>query len=462
MENVIVEISKFVIIFLMTIYTFFGFTVLSKKNKKRQKGLFLVQRILIFANHFICNLVLYLNASNQKVIMFYLAQLGFLIVVSTVFPLCYNKISHAILNHMLMLFSVSFVMLERLSYDSALRQFIMVSIGMGIGIIVPVLVKKMRILTKLQLVYAVLGIGMLLYVVVKGVTIYGAKNWIDIGGTLIQPSEFVKILFVFFIASSLSKAKNFGDIMVISFVAGVHIIILVAERDLGAALIFFITYVIVLFVATGQSIYLFGGLLGASVASLAAYRLFPHVRVRVSAWLDPWSTIDGGGYQVSQSLFAIGTGGWFGMGLGKGLPTSIPVGKSDFIFSAISEEFGGIFALWFMFIYVTCFVMFLTIALRAKEVFYKLLALGFSVMFIVQVFLCIGGVTKFIPSTGVTLPLVSYGGSSVLSTSIIFSILQGIYLINQSEEGKVGKEKRKVKRTNQRQGVPKIQDVEKE
>ena len=215
-----------------------------------------------------------------------------------------------------------------------------------------------------------------------------------------------------------------------------------------------------LYIATGQSLYLFGGLAGASAASVVAYQLFGHVRVRVSAWLNPWEQVDAGGYQVAQSLFAIGTGGWFGLGLGKGLPTSIPVGKSDFIFSAIAEEFGGIFALWVMLIYVTCFVMFVTIALKAKEVFYKLVALGFSVMFIVQVFLCIGGVIRFVPSTGVTMPLVSYGRSSVLGTTIIFSILQGIYLMNQSEEGKIEKDKRKVRGTSQRQSNPTIKEVE--
>ena len=239
--------------------------------------------------------------------------------------------------------------------------------------------------------------------------------------------------------------------------AGAHVLLLVLERDLGASLILFLTYIIVLYIATGKSFYLFGGLLGGAAASFVAYQLFPHVKVRVSAWLDPWATIDSSGYQVAQSLFAIGTGGWFGMGIGKGLPTSIPVGKSDFIFSAISEEFGGIFALWILFLYVSCFILFLTIALRTKEIFYKLVALGLSIMFAVQVFLSIGGVTKFIPSTGVTLPLLSYGGSSVLSTVIVFSILQGIYMMNQNEDGKI--EKRKVRRTNQKQSATVIREV---
>lgn len=460
MENVIVTISKFVIIIIMTVYTLYGFVVFRIKSSKRQNYFYKVQRILLFTNHFICNLVLYMNTDNFKILLFYFAQLAFLTVFSILYPMIYHKISRAILNHMMMLFSISFVMLARMSFDSAWRQFYMACAAMAIGLFIPIIIRKIKILTKLQWLYAVAGIGLLAYVYLFGVTVYGAKNWINIAGVLIQPSEFVKILFVFFVAAGLAKVKEFKQIVIISGLAAAHVLILVLERDLGASLILFITYIIMLYIATGKSFYLFGGLGGGAAASVVAYYLFPHVQVRVSAWMNPWANIDSSGYQIAQSLFAIGTGGWFGMGIGKGLPTSIPVGKSDFIFSAISEEFGGIFAMWLMLLYVSLFVMFITIALKIKEVFYKLVALGLSVMFIVQVFLCIGGVTKFIPSTGVTLPLVSYGGSSVLSTVFIFSIIQGLYLMKQNEEDKIGKEKRKVKRTNQKQSVPRIQEVE--
>ncbi|MEG1741946.1 MAG: FtsW/RodA/SpoVE family cell cycle protein, partial [Acetivibrio sp.] len=199
-------------------------------------------------------------------------------------------------------------------------------------------------------------------------------------------------------------------------------------KDQGGALNFFITYILVLYVATIQPLYLFSGFVGITSAVSVAYKLFHHVRVRFQAWKDPWSDINDGGYQICSSLFAIGTGGWFGMGLGKGLPTSIPVKESDFIFAAISEELGGIFALCMILIYISCFIMFVNISMKMKNQFYKLTAFGLSIVFIFQVFLNIGGVTKFIPSTGVTLPLVSYGGSSILSVIIIFSIIQGMYV----------------------------------
>lgn len=460
MKNVIVEIARFIIILLMTIYTFYGFTAFQKKNPKSQKHFYRVQWFLLYTNHFICNLVLYLNTENIKILTFYLAQLAFLVGFSLLYPLFYPRISRGIMNHMIMLFSISFVMLARISYDSAWRQFVMASVAMGGCLLVPVIIRRVSFLMKLKWLYAILGIGLLVYVYLRGEVVYGAKNWIYVGNTLVQPSEFVKIIFVFFVAAGLANATKFFHVVVASGFAAAHVLILVLERDLGAALILFLTYVIMLYVATGKSLYLFGGLLSGSVAAVAAYFLFPHVKVRVTAWLDPWSCIDNSGYQVAQSLFAIGTGGWFGMGIGKGLPSSIPVGKSDFIFAAISEEMGAVCAICLILIYVTCFTLFIHIALKLKETFYKLIALGLSVMFIVQVFLSIGGVTKFIPSTGVTLPLVSYGGSSVLSTVIVFGIMQGLYLLNWNEEDKIEKEKRRVRRTNQKQSGPSIREVD--
>ena len=175
------------------------------------------------------------------------------------------------------------------------------------------------------------------------------------------------------------------------------------------------------------------GLLGGSGASVIAYKLFSHVRVRVQAWSDPWKYYETSGYQIAQSMFAVGTGGWFGLGLYQGIPKSIPVVVSDFVFAAIAEEMGSIFAICLILIYISCFIMFINISLQLTRPFYKVLAIGLSVSYGFQLFLCIGGVIKMIPHTGVTLPLISYGGSSVLSTIIIFAVIQGLYLLRQKE-----------------------------
>ena len=182
----------------------------------------------------------------------------------------------------------------------------------------------------------------------------------------------------------------------------------------------------------------------AKGASIVAYHMFSHVRTRVIAFLHPWSNINDSGYQITQSLFAIGTGGWFGLGIDQGDPTSIPYVEQDFIFSAVAEEMGIIFGICLILVCVSCFIVFMKIAMQLKEDFYRYIAVGISTIYIFQVFLTIGGGTRFIPLTGVTLPLVSYGGSSVLTTIIMFSIIQGLYCI-QSQEGKrnVRKERRR-------------------
>ena len=169
-------------------------------------------------------------------------------------------------------------------------------------------------------------------------------------------------------------------------------------------------------------------------ASFVACKLFAHVRRRVEAWRDPWADIDDKGYQVTQGLFAMGTGGWFGMGLYQGLPNKIPVVEKDFIFAAISEELGAIYGLCILLICLGCFIQFMQIAMKMQAMFYKLIAFGLGTMYITQVFLTVGGVLKFIPSTGVTLPFVSYGGSSILATFVLFNIIQGLYILKRGEE----------------------------
>lgn len=205
-------------------------------------------------------------------------------------------------------------------------------------------------------------------------------------------------------------------------------------------------YLIVLYVASKQPLYLFGGLGAGCGASYVAYQLFSHVRVRVLAWSDPFSYIDKEGYQITQSLFAIGTGGWFGMGLLQGTPNKIPYVEQDFIFSAVAEELGGIFAICLILVCLSSFLMFVNIAMQLREPFYRLASLGLGTLYGFQVFLTVGGGIKCIPSTGVTLPLVSYGGSSLLASLLSFSIIQGMYLLREDEETKSEKEKQRSKK----------------
>lgn len=417
----------------MALYTYWGFRTFAAKKKKRLK-LVRKQKMIMYIFHFLGYAIIYLNEDDVTILGLYGCELLFLIVLGIVYNRVYHKENRPIICHMQMLFAISMVMLGRLNPDSAKHQFAYIAIGMFLCMVLPWLLEHYKTLEVDGWFYAVLGIIILLIVFIFGNEKYGAKNWLSLGPVVLQPSEFVKILFVFAFASVLSRETlTFHNVVKISIMAAAFVLILVMEKDLGAAVIFFMCYLLMLFVASGQAMYLFGGLCSGSVAAVMAYFLFSHVRTRVVAWKDPWGTIDKQGYQVAQSLFAIGTGGWFGMGLTQGMPNSIPIRESDFIFAAISEELGVFFAICMILIYLICFIWFINVTVRTKKLFLKLVALGFSVIIMFQTFLTLGGVTKFIPSTGVTLPLVSAGGSSVLSMIFMFCTIAAINLINSKE-----------------------------
>ena len=446
MTNLIVEISKYLMILLMAIYTYANFRFFSLKEPEAKRRVCGRQNRAMFAIHFLAYVVLCLKTEDEAfrftLMAFYGAQVVFFLCYIYLYRLIYRNVSRLLVNNTCMLLCVGFIMLTRLSLskglDKALRQFAIVVAAAAAAWLVPYVMGRFWQLYKLQWVYAGAGLLVLLVVWAAGNESFGAQLSITIGSISVQPSEFVKLSFVFFVASMFYQSLDFKTICITTAVAAAHVVVMVLSKDLGGALIFFITYVIVLYVASQNSLYLISALAAGTLAAVVAWRLFSHVQVRVLAWQDPWSTIDNEGYQVARSLFAIGTGGWFGMGLGEGMPNSIPVASSDFIFSAICEELGVIFAICLILVEISCFVLFVNIALKMKRRFYKLTALGLAVEYIFQVFLTIGGVTKFIPSTGVTLPLISYGGSSVMSTIILFCIIQGMYVLNFEEEDQDG------------------------
>lgn len=425
----------------MAIYTMQSFLVFGKKDEEDKEFLFLQQNLMMFMIHFIAFVVMYLEMEEQELLFFYGAQFIYLAATLVFFRNLYPRASKLVVNHMCMLITIGFIMLTRLSYEQSLKQFKIVAASTAVALIVPVIIRKVRILTRWTWLYAAAGIGLLGIVAVAANETYGSKLGFSFGGISIQPSEFVKIIFVFAIAGMLGKAKRFLDIVIATAVAALHVLILVYSTDLGSALIFFITYLVMLYVATRNCLYLFAGLGAGSVAAVGAYYLFSHVRVRVQIWQDPFMDYANKGYQVAQSLFSIAAGGWFGTGLFQGTPDNIPIVEQDFMFAAIAEELGGIFAICLILICMSCYIMFVNIAMRLSNRFYRLVALGLGTMYAVQVFLTVGGAMKFIPMTGVTLPLISYGGSSMLSTVLMFSIIQGLYILREDEEDQIERER---------------------
>ncbi len=429
MLHLFVQISKYLMIMLFLIYTFDCFFVFRfEHSPKKQRHIYHRQKVILYLLHFNAYLVLYLQSRNPKLIGFYLAQVVLISVIFAVYHFCYQKASDLLLNNMCMLLCIGFIMITRISFDKAVRQFAILCASTIIALLIPLILQKSSNLRKGTWLYAITGIAALAAVLVAGAVSYGAKLSISIAGISIQPSEFVKILYVFFLASLLEKRSDFLQVLLAGIFAAMHVLILIFSKDLGGAFLFFFTFVMIVYVASQKAVYLICGSGALIAAGLLSYRLFSHVQNRVVAWLDPVSVIDTAGYQISQSLFAIGTGSWFGLGLGQGMPGKIPIVEKDFIFSAISEEMGGVFAICLIMVCVSCFFMFMNVAMKLKDQFYKLTALGLGSLYALQVFLTIGGVTKFIPSTGVTLPLVSYGGSSLLSTMILFGVIQGLYI----------------------------------
>lgn len=433
MVNLIVELSKYLMIIMFAVYTYECFSVFRGTNAEQQTKKFKRQSRMLYCIHFNAYLVIFVVTQNAYVYIFYMAQLILLIVLQNCYRLFYPNASRLIVNNMCMLMAIGFIILTRLDMDKAVKQFVIAAASSVLCLVIPVMIRRMGFFRQLTWLYAAVGILMLGIVCVAGATSYGAKISFSIAGVTVQPSEFIKILFVFFVASMYHRSKEFKQVLITTTVAALHVLILVLSKDLGGALIFFIAYMAMLYVATKKPVYFASGLAAGSLAAVVAYKIFNHVKVRVLAWKAPLSVIDKEGYQICQSLFAIGTGGFFGLGLYQGMPKKIPVVEQDFVFAAIAEELGGIFAICIILVCVSCFLMFLNIAMQLKDEFYKLVALGLGVIYGFQVFLTIGGVIKFIPSTGVTLPLVSYGGSSMLSTLIIFGIIQGLYILREDE-----------------------------
>ncbi len=425
--------AQYVIIVLAVIYTIQSYTVFAQRNRMDREQIFLRQNVSMFAIHFLAYLIMYLNTMRFDLLLFYGAQVLFLMFTLLLYRNLYPRASKSLINNMCMLLSVGFIMITRLSYDQSVKQFEIAAAGMALSLLIPLIVRKLLVLTKMTWGYVFVGIGLLALVLIAANVTNGAKLSIYIGGFSFQASEFVKIIFVFAMAGLLSTEHSFRRVVIATVLAAAHVMILVISTDLGSALIFFVTYMIMLFVATRNPFLSLIGILAFCAAAVAAYFLFAHIRVRVQIWAHPFADYSGSGYQICQSLFAIAAGGWFGTGLYNGSPGAIPYVAQDFMFSAILEELGGIFGICLILICMAVFIMFVNIAMKLSNRFYRLAALGIGTTYATQVFLTIGGGTKLIPMTGVTLPLVSYGGSSLLSTLIMFAIVQGLYMLRSDE-----------------------------
>lgn len=328
---------------------------------------------------------------------------------------------------------IGIAVLYRLDATVAIKQLIWVIAGIVIYMFIVLSIPDIRELGKYKNLFLIITLILMPLSLIFGTEINGSKNWVMIGGTGFQPSEFGKIAFVLYIASAIRKYEDKNNIkedfkqlwepaLVVMFSLGC----MVLQKDLGSALIFFGISVTMLYVGTGKKKYVVISLALFLTGAFIAYQLFGHVRQRVLIWKDPWSDPSGLGYQIVEGMYAIASGGLFGSGLGQGYPGFIPINTSDFIFAVICEELGIIIGLGIMIIYFLIFYRGMRSAVFIKDRFSQLAAVGFSAMIACQVLVIIGGVFAVIPLTGITLPLISYGGSSVITMFFALSILQKI------------------------------------
>jgi len=396
------------------------------------------QRITISFIHMIAFLILsYVkdeNTFNLDVLVFAGLSLIFLIFLWISTKFMFKHGDSLMWNAATFLMDIGLIVLYRLDPQLAKKQFIWLIVSLVLTLLLPILLKIISKFEYLETLYLLFGWALFIATFIYGDKKNGSTNWIMFpNGYGFQPSEIVKFLFIFYLACVFRKKTSMKKFLFCGIMSGGYVVTLVLQKDLGGALIFFMTYMVMMYISTHNEWLFLGGMSGVSVASILAYKVFPHIRVRVQAWKNPWKDIDKGGYQIVQSLFAIGTWGFFGSGLSLGYPHYVPVVESDFIFAAICEEFGSFFGIGIIGVFIVIFYRGVNIALRCNRRFYSLICAGITNMLALQTFLIIGGVTKLIPLTGVTLPFVSYGGSSIFVSVIMIGFLQWIYSYNKMQ-----------------------------
>ena len=340
-----------------------------------------------------------------------------------------------------LLHGIGYVMITRLDDRLAGLQSMWSLIAIAAFVATLLFVQRASDLARYKWILFFAGSILLLLPMVPGLgtSVGGARIWVKVGPLSFQPGEFAKLSLAVFFAGYLAERRELiaastwkiGPLRIpeLQYIApilvawGFAVLVMVGERDLGSSLLFFTLFVVMMWVATERVSYLIIGFMMFGVAAFAAWKMFGHVQTRVDIWIDPWADEYGKGFQIVQALYGIGDGGIVGTGLGRGSPDKVPEAQNDFIFAAIGEEMGLVGATSILMTYLLLIGAGLRIALRTDRTFEKLLATGLTTIVGVQAFIIIGGVIKVVPLTGITLPFVSYGGSSLLSNYILLAIL---------------------------------------
>ena len=375
---------------------------------------------------------------------------GGLFVAHLVLVLSGRRTDQVLLPTVGMLGGISLLLMERLPQTLAgglglgRTQLVWLLVSIGLVAVIGAVVRSDAWLRLYKYSWAALGVGILLVTFMFGHDVNGQRLTLSIGPVSGQPSEIIKILLVIFLAGYLSENRpllieestHLGPIRLppLPYLApmiamwAIALSVVIFQKDLGAALLFFIVFLLLLYVATARASFVVLGLIALLIGGTILYQLLPHVRVRVDIWLDPFATASGNGYQVVQALHAFARGGLLGTGLGAGLPMvggvlPIPALHTDFPFAALGEELGLVGVLGILGLYLVVIERGLRIAASAADDFRAILAAGLSLIIGVQAFIIAAGNLKLIPLTGITLPFISYGGSSLLASGVVIGLL---------------------------------------
>lgn len=339
------------------------------------------------------------------------------------------------------LHGIGYVMIARLDEDLAALQATWSLVAIAAFVATLLFVQRAADLARYQWTFLLIGAVLLVLPMVPGlgVTINGARIWVRLGPLSFQPGELAKLALAIFFAGYLSQRRELiaastwrvGPFRLpeLQYIAPIlvawvfAVVVMVGERDLGSSLLFFTLFVVMMWVATERITYLVLGLVMFAAAAVIAWRTFGHVQTRVDMWLDPWSDEYNRGFQIVQAIYGLGDGGVTGTGLGRGSPGKVPLAESDFIFAAIGEELGMLGGTAVLIAYLLIIGAGLRVAVRTDRTFEKLLATGLTTIVGIQAFIIVGGVLKVVPLTGITLPFVSYGGSSLLSNYVLIALL---------------------------------------